>query len=109
MKFMNEMDIQDAVDRFRNDPVLGPATRFLNNFKNEVNAHSDGWPYWSQPVRAAAKLIELVEGHRWAGMGAYPVLPKPTAADVRKALIPIKAFMTRRGNAAGMRMPALEL
>lgn len=105
--FMNESEIEDAVDRFAGHPVLGPAARFLAAFRHEVNAHSDGWPYWSPPVKAAAKLMTLIHGHRWAGMGAYPRLPEPTAADVRKALGPIKSFMTRRGTAAGMSMPVL--
>ncbi len=61
MRFMNEYDIEDSVARYRNHAVLGPATRFLNAYKDEVNAHSDGWPYWSAPVKAAAKLIELTE------------------------------------------------
>ncbi len=93
MRFMNEYDIEDSVARYRSHAVLGPATRFLNAYKDEVNAHSDGWPYWSAPVKAAAKLIELIE------KGAA------TEQELAKALSPIKAFMTRRGKAAGMVLP----
>jgi hypothetical protein len=32
-----------------------------------------------------------------------------TRAELIKALVPIKAFMTRRGNAAGMTLPKIEL
>ena len=53
-------------------------------------------------------MIELLNGHLMAGMGAYPVLPRPTMADVQKCLTPIKAFMTKRGRAAGMSMPELK-
>jgi hypothetical protein len=52
--------------------------------------------------------MALLHANLWSGMGAYPRVPKPTKADVLKTLAPIKAFMTRRGNAAGMRMPPLE-
>ena len=107
MIFINEHEIEDAAIRFRQHPVLGPATLFLRNFADEVNRHSDGWPYWSPPVKAAAKLITLINSHLYAGMGAYPRLPEPTLADVQKTLAPIKAFMTRRGIAAGMTLPTL--
>lgn len=101
MMFMNEWEIADAVDRFARDPVLGPAARYLRAFMHEVNAHSDGWPYWSPPCKAAGKLQELLhahmDGHR------YPQPAPATAADVKRCLSPIKAFMSRRGLAAGMK------
>ena len=96
MMFMNEYEINDRAERYRNHPVLGPATRFLQAYMGEVNAHSDGWPYWSPPVKAAAKLMTLIQRG------------DATLAEVTKALSPIKAFMTRRGNAAGMKLPSLE-
>lgn len=93
MKFMNEWEIANNVERYRDHPVLGPAARFLAAYRDEVNAHSDGWPYWSAPVKAAAKLMTLIEaGHA-------------TEGELRHALSPIKAFMTRRGTAAGMTLP----
>lgn len=100
MRFMNRYDIEHAYDRFgREATVLGEATRVLKAFQEDVDAHSDGWPYWSAPVKAAAKLIALVEPHckTW-----IVVLPEPTMADLRKALVPIKRFLTMRGRAAGM-------
>lgn len=101
MKFMNEMDIEEKVRQFQNHPVMGPAARFLRDFKDEVNSHSDGWPYWRPPVQAARQLMTLFDtSNPWDE-------PKATEADVKRALGPIKAFMTRRGNAAGMRLPAL--
>jgi hypothetical protein len=93
VKFMNEYDIDTAVLRHARHPVLGPAARFLDAFKDEVNAHSDGWPYWSAPVRSAAKLMTLIERG------------DATPADLTKALAPIKGFMTRRGLKAGMVLP----
>lgn len=96
MIFMNEWDIAESVVRFARHPVLGPATRFLQCYRDEVNRVSDGWPYWSPPVKAAAHLITLIQ----RGDASH--------AEVRRALGPIKAFMTRRGNVAGMVLPTLE-
>lgn len=97
MMFQNEYEIARNMDRFATHPALGPATRFLHAFMCEVNAHSDGWPYWCPPVHAAAKLMTLIN------------TGNATAADVRKAIGPIRAFMTRRGTAAGMTLPTLEV
>lgn len=105
---MNESEIDEAVSRFAQHPVLGPAARFLSAFRNEVNAHSDGWPYWAAPSKAASKLMVFLHGHLWAGMGAYPRLDPPTDTEFRKTLSPIKAFYTRKGTAAGMAMPSID-
>lgn len=96
MKFMNEYDISLAEQRHIGHPVLARATQFLMDFREEVNAHSDGWAYWGAPVRAAAKLMTLVEGH------------DATEAQFKAALSPIKSFYTRRGNAAGMQYPEVQ-
>ena len=105
MLFMNEFDIEEAQARWATHPTLGPATRFLARFAAEVNAHSDGWPYWSLPVKSAAKLMTVIQdaNTRWRDGRSV----ETSAEDVRQALVPIKAFMTRRGTAAGMRLPDL--
>jgi|ERR1035437_3681992 hypothetical protein len=94
MLFMNDSDIFYATSRYANHPVLGPAARFLDAFKDEVNQHSDGWAYWAPPLHAAKRLMEIIQGTRPA-----------TRAELVKAMAPIKSFMTRRGNVAGMKMP----
>jgi hypothetical protein len=96
MLYLNDYEIAVAVTRFERHPVLGPAARFLNQFRNEVNAHSDGWAYWRQPVRAAAKLMTMIQ---------HPE-QEPTEAALTAALSPIKAFYTRHGNHAGMDYPS---
>jgi len=92
--FMNEWDIEEAVARNRAYPVLGPASRTLEAFKDEINRCSDGWPYWSAATRAARKLMELIEGNHalWYGTAAEDV---PTAAQLKAAYSPIRAFCTR--------------
>ncbi len=96
MRFMNEYDIADAFHRFENHPVLGPATMTLMSLRDAANNNSDGWCYWPKPARAANKLMELIEGD---GTHLYRMRVGEivTAAMVRKAYAPIKAFRTRSG------------
>jgi hypothetical protein len=103
--YMNDYDIELAKQVLSGDPVLGPAVRFLEAFKEEVDSHSDGWAYWHAPVAAAAKLMTLIQD----GVKARRESRKHTVTlqDISKAMSPIKAFMTRRGLAAGMQMPKL--
>jgi hypothetical protein len=96
MLFMNEWEIKETMVRYRNHAVLSKATRFLDAFKDQVNLNSDGWPYWSQPVKSAAKLMQLIENPDTA-----------TEANFRKALMPIRSFYTRKGYAAGMQWPVV--
>ncbi len=74
------------MDRFAGHPILGPAARFLEAFKEQVNRKSDGWPYWKQPAHAAGKLMYLLHAYLRGGMGAYPVMRAVTAADVQATL-----------------------
>jgi len=97
MMFMNQYEIDDAVDRFAGHPILGPATLTLSNLADAANANSDGWAYWPKPARAAARLQTLIYGARLADIRQDHVHREPTAADYRKALVPIKAFRTRSG------------
>jgi hypothetical protein len=82
---MNESEIEYAACQHQYHPVLGPASRTLFNFMDLINCVSDGWCYWRPPVHAAHKLMELVEGKTPA-----------TEESLKKALIPIKSFCTRR-------------
>lgn len=97
MLFMNRWDIDNAVAHHRHNPVLGPASKFLAAFRDEVDANSDGWAYWIPPVKSAKKLMELIQKGE--------LNEKVTLADLRKAITPIKAFYTRRGYKAGMQFP----
>lgn len=105
MLFMNRYEIEEQLHRHGNHPVVGWAVRFLSAFQHEVDEHSDGWPYWSLPVKAAAQLMTLIQDHDKAVRRSYPPTPEVTEDQLRKAIGPIKAFYTRRGNAAGMRFP----
>lgn len=105
LMYMNDYEIERAMQEFANDPVVGKAARFLNEFKDQVNQHSDGWAYWRPPVQAAAQLMRLIQV---AQENKRNYVEQPiTEQQLMKALSPIKAFMTRRGNEAGMQMPVL--
>lgn len=96
--FMNEYEIDLAVQVTQSggSVVKYKAAKFLAAYRDEVNAHSDGWPYWSVATHAAKRIMELVKSRE-----------EVTEEQFRKAIIPIKAFYTRRGNAAGMTFPEI--
>lgn len=96
MRFMNEWDIQNAVDRWADHPVLGPASRTMANLMNWTNSNSDGWPYWSPPARAAAKLMEFIEGDGTINF-FHGTRADATPERYKAALRPIKSFRTKRG------------
>jgi hypothetical protein len=93
MLFMNQWDIEEAVQRHARHPILSKATRLLYDLMNLANEVSDGWCYWPKPCRAAKKLQELIQANdprtkKWDA-------PEVTEADLKAAIAPIKAFMTR--------------
>jgi hypothetical protein len=91
MLFMNTYEIDEAVQQWRQHPVLGPAARTLRNLSDWADGNSDGWAYWPKPCRAATKLQEMLQREdRWTP-------PAATAEELKAALKPIKAFRTRQG------------
>lgn len=105
--WMNEYDVDLAVQHYAENPHAAAkyperakAARFLKEFMEEVNSHSDGWAYWRLPANAAKQLMDLLQ---MANQEPEIV----TEQSFRKALGPIKSFMTRRGLAAGMQMPKI--
>jgi hypothetical protein len=92
--WMNTWDVDEAVKRHKNHPVLARATRFLRDLRDETDAHSDGWAYWKLPIHAAGQLMGMIQHPETA-----------TEANYRRALGPIRAFYTRAGNKAGMKFP----
>lgn len=89
---MNRWEVEAAVEMHADHPILGPATQTLRNLMEWTDSHSDGWPYWVKPVRAANRLIELIEKshpYHWPREDV-------TLAEYKAALRPIKAFRTRQ-------------
>jgi hypothetical protein len=105
--WMNGGEVEEAVYRFAQDPILGPVTKFLHDFMEQVNDVSDGWHSWPLPARAASQLMDLIQSAPRGGFYDEYSPSSVTVQQVAKAMAPIKAFMTRRGLAAGMVMPSL--
>lgn len=97
MRFMNQWDIERAFSRYIDHPILGPATVTLSNLADWTNRNSDGWAYWPKPVRAAAKLMELIERDGTSRFVFDDDRADVTPAEYAAALRPIKSFRTRQG------------
>ena len=95
MLFMNEGDVDDAVERYRNRGIMGDATSLLRKFVDVINENSDGWPYWKQGPQAAKRLIELIQSVDPRGKDWDWSEPELTTADLKKAMRPIMSFCTR--------------
>jgi len=95
--WMNDYEIERAVERYKNHPILSRATKFLRDFSEETNEHSDGWHSWPLPGNAAVKLMGMIQHPEYASEDNF-----------KKALAPIRSFYTRRGDAAGMKFPEIE-
>jgi hypothetical protein len=97
--WMNELEIGDMLARYGNHQVVGPAVHTLTHLVGWTNGHSDGWPYWQKPARAADKLMDLVLEHERWDRGEFRH-PRPgaeaTPAALKLALRPLKAFRTRQ-------------
>ncbi len=96
MKFMNDYDIAQARQRYGRGetPNRLALAIVVDRLAEWTNDHSDGWAYWPKPCRAAAKAIGHIEST------AYPEYERRqhediSDAELRAALSPIKAFLTR--------------
>lgn len=90
--WMNEYDIESALSRYNEHetPNLVHGVRVLYRLMNWTNDHSDGWPYWKKPANAAKSLMDLIQS-----VDRFD--PKDvTEAQLKSALRPIKAFLTRQ-------------
>jgi hypothetical protein len=96
--FMNSFDIESMVRRLDADttPNLYRGAQTLKNLQLWVDDHSDGWAYWPKPVRAAKRLMELLDNST-AGYFRGVTVPDVTDAELKAALTPIKSFLTRHG------------
>jgi hypothetical protein len=58
--YVNHHDIAQALERYADHPVLGPASFTLAAVANAADHNSDGRAHWPKPARAARQLIELI-------------------------------------------------
>ena len=94
MSWMNEYEIENAlrVSAQYELPNLRRGAEVLSRLKDWTNSCSDGWPYWAKPGKAAAKLMDLIEPRMYRPHGE-----DITEAELKAALSPVKAFLTRQG------------
>ena len=95
MTWMNEHEIDASHERLR-ERAAGRYATFLRDFKDVVNANSDGWQYW-KPASAAAKGLSALIGAAIARERGVDRSEPPTEEVYAKALRPIRAFLTRKG------------
>ena len=97
MAWMNEYEIESAMDRFDEEEQanLLRGARVLYRLMRWTDSHSDGWAYWPKPARAATRLMNLLQAGEERDRRGDST--DATEADLKAALRPIKAFLTRQG------------
>jgi hypothetical protein len=97
MGWMNEDEIDRCVAVL--ERLGSPAARFarfLADWRDVVNANSDGWAHWQGGSRPAAKLSDLVK--RAVDLAAGRDRGEaPTEQEMARSLAPIRAAATRHG------------
>jgi hypothetical protein len=91
--WMNGAEVEQMAERFDAGecPNLFKASRILERLMDWTDSNSDGWPYWQKPSNAANKLMDLLQAaNRWDPVDV-------TEADLKRALSPIKSFLTKQG------------
>lgn len=109
MTWMNRWEVEDAVNLFHQTgtPNLASASAALDNLVQWTDRHSDGWSSWPKPARAAKSLMALLQAKEKdyredgcvsrAGESGVVEFTDATEAEMKKALAPVKAFLTRQG------------
>lgn len=108
MTYLNHYEAEDAYrifDAERNRlPNLHLAAHIILALIEWTDSCSDGWTYWRKPRQAAAGLVTLIEYARREHLRGHEVRDI-SFADLRSALRPIKAFLTRAGVDHGADLP----
>ena len=97
MLYMNDFDFAYAGSRFARGrtPNRLVLTRVVDNLRVWADRNSDGWAYWPKPARAARSAMELIRSTTNAAnheQESHDI----TDAELKAALRPIKAFLTRQ-------------
>jgi len=93
--WMNEGEVSYEVEQWVDHPVLGPATRTLQNLVDGTNACSDGWPYWRKPANAARQLMELIgSANQHMRHGTELPTDEQLATRLKKAYATLRRFRT---------------
>jgi hypothetical protein len=97
MTWMNDFEIDRCVEVLeRRDSPVARFARFLADWRDVVNANSDGWSHWQGGSRPASKLSDLVQKATDVALG-HDRGELPTDRELTRSLGPIKAAATRHG------------
>jgi len=90
--FMNDYDLEQARRRFTGEtmPNRLALTMVVDHLREWTNDHSDGWGYWSKPMYAAGSAMSLIDS------STFRETEDITDEQMRVAVRPIKAFLTRQ-------------
>jgi len=93
--WMNEHEIDRVVSLTEEHlPEVYPFAKYLSDWRDVVNANSDGWPHWTAGSKCADKLQDLLNEAVKSLRGQGQVPPRELFL---KSLSPIKSFATRKG------------
>lgn len=90
---MNAAEIEWVASRQHTCPNVRKGVQLLLRLVEAVNAQSDGWAYWHAPSRSCQKLEDLL---KTAGNLQHGTRGTIAEADLKKAITPIRAMVTRQ-------------
>jgi hypothetical protein len=97
MGWMNEHEIDRCVEILEQQGSHASRfAKYLSDWKDVVNANSDGWAHWQGGSRPAAKLSDLLQRAVNVAVGRDRG-EAPTEQEFAKALSPIRAAATKNG------------
>lgn len=92
--WMNRDDIDNMVLVGETElPEILPFAKFLADWRDTVDANSDGWSAWRAGSKCADRLMNLLQEADNSRRGRGQVPPRELFL---KALTPIKSFATQR-------------
>lgn len=96
MTWMNEYEINEIERMFSPEefPNLSKGAEHLSQLRHWVNGHSDGWPYWGPPAKAAGKLMTVLQDARDT---RWSLLDDISDDQLKKLIAPVEKFLTARG------------
>lgn len=101
---MNGHDIDFAISRFTRaaKPNRLALALVIDHLASWTDQNSDGWAYWTKPRQAAQRAIAAIESTTNAANDAQE-RTDISDDDLRAAVRPIKAFLTRHKVPADVR------
>lgn len=91
--WMNQSEIEWANTRNHQCPNVRKGLKLLLRLMQAINNQSDGWPYWTAGSKSSENLQKLLHT---AGNLNHDTHGEITAAQLRKAITPIRTMVTRQ-------------